>query len=128
MVTKRASWLKSRSDEMVNPQEIIASIRYKDGWELKFKQEEGRACIFWTFTSPDYTLPGMPATSWNSRKWYLSEFMVESEIVQTALAAALLAEEHEVREAFSYKGVHLFNPHISMEAMMEASVKLNVRS
>ena len=112
---------------MINPQDIIASIRYKAGWELHFKQEAGRACIYWSFSSPDYTLPGWPITSWNSRKRYLSEYMVESEIVQTALAAALMAEEHEAREAFSYKGAYLFNPHISMEALMEASTKLNVR-
>jgi hypothetical protein len=54
--------------------------------------------------------------------------MVEAEVVQTALAAAIMAEEHEAREAFAYKGFALFNPHISMEALMFVAEKRSVRT
>lgn len=96
---------------------IVDSISYKPGWSLHCGND-GRQFICWKFSSPDYTTPGMPVKPWNSRKWYLSDHMVEGEIVQTALAAAVMAEEHEAREAFTYCGVRVFNPHISIDALM----------
>lgn len=106
---------------------ITAQITYKEGWFIGIGSDSERHWLMWSFTSPDYTRGRVP-TSWNSRKWYLSAHMTESEIVQTALAAVLMAEEHEAREAFSYKGKHLFNPHISIEAMLSVCDRLEVRA
>ena len=111
-----------------NPHTIVSRITYKPGWILKLDMALGyKHFLYWTFTAPDVTLPGTPATSWNSRKWYLSKHMTENEIVQTALAAVLMAEEHEAREAFAYKGVNLFHPHIEIAALMRASKRKDVR-
>lgn len=108
--------------------DIAAQIEYKDLWNLIVGEEDGkRPYLYWRFISPDYTKGGEPAM-WNSRKWYLSQHMTESEIVQTALAAALMAEEHEAREAFSYKGKHLFNPHIGVASMLAVCEQLEVRA
>lgn len=61
-------------------------------------------------------------------KRYLSPHMTDSEIVRVFLGAALAYEEHEVREAFTYKGARIFGPHISVEAMVEIANRLDVRS
>lgn len=45
---------------------------------------------------------------WNGRKWRLSRYMTDGEIVQTALMACLAASEHEIREQFRYKGGFYF--------------------
>jgi hypothetical protein len=50
-----------------------------------------------------------------SRKWYISCFSTPSEVVHTAFKAVLTAEEHEVREAFCYKGEAIFGPHFSVD-------------
>lgn len=111
------------SDDQVH--ETVCNISYKPGWTLLMLHDP-RPYLQWSFMAPDYT-DGDKPTAWKSRKWYLSPFMTESEVVQTALAAALMAEEHEAREAFAYKGKRLFNPHISIEAMLSVCDQLEVR-
>lgn len=55
---------------------------------------------------------------WKSRKWPLSKHMTRSEVVQTALAATLMAIEHEARESFKYRGSAIFGPHFDVEALL----------
>lgn len=57
---------------------------------------------------------------WHGRKWYLSDHMTEDEIVKTCFAAFKAAVEHEVMEAFRWKGQRVFNPHASFLALMVA--------
>lgn len=61
------------------------------------------------------------------RKWLLSEHMTESEVVLTALKAALTAEEHEARENFRYNGKQVFNPHPSIKALNVVADNQEVR-
>lgn len=110
----------------LSPVATVLGIQYKD-WVLHLKDDKGRWYLQWSFTAPDYAHGNTP-TDWTSRKWHLSEHMTESEIVQTALAAALMAEEHEAREAFSYNGQRIFNPHISVAALQRACTELDVRA
>jgi len=55
------------------------------------------------------------AAIWKSRKWVLSQHMTRSEVVQTALAATLMAVEHEARERFKYHGRAIFGPHFDVD-------------
>lgn len=97
---------------------VLKNVSYKPGWTLDHFTEHERVWFRWKWeTRCVKTHELMPI---NSRKWALSEYMCESEIVQTALLAAITAEEHEAREAFRYKGKRVFNPHISVEALSEA--------
>ncbi len=54
--------------------------------------------------------------------------MTESELVQTAFAAALAAEEHECREFFQYQGKRPFQPHVSIHALMAVCDQEDVRT
>lgn len=58
---------------------------------------------------------------WKGRKWYLSEFMTDDEIVKTAWCAFEAAVKHEMMEGFKVDGKILFNPHVSFEALLEIS-------
>ncbi len=60
-------------------------------------------------------LPGHPA---GGRKWRISQHMTKSEVVQTALKAVIAWWEHETREAFLYKNVAVFGPHLDVEALV----------
>jgi len=108
---------------------IVADIRYKD-WTLRAERdnadENGRVFLQWVYA--DACVITGNTEEWHCRKWYLSPHMLESEIVKTAFAAALAAEEHDTREKFSYKSIRLFNPHISLEAMMEAATRETTRA
>lgn len=59
--------------------------------------------------------------TWFGRKWYLSEFMTDDEIVKTAYSAFRQALEHEVMEGFKVDDKPLFNPHLDFEALLEIS-------
>ena len=107
---------------------VLDDIQYKD-WCLEWRFEPGNAYLMWRFNAPDYS-GGQVAGSkwWTTRKYKLSRHMTESELVQTAFMAALQAEEHETREAFRYMNKALFNPHISVAALMSVCDDLEVRT
>ncbi len=106
--------------------ELLACVSYKD-WYLKV-DDTGRPYLQWHMYAPDYTLPGQPVKFWPCRKWWLSGHMTETELVQTAFAAALQAEEHECREAFHYRGARPFQPHVNINALVEASQHTDARA
>lgn len=62
------------------------------------------------------------------RKWHLSRFMTEGEVLRTALRAVLDAQEHEAREQFTYKGKALFGPHLATEALLQVAGTTEYRS
>jgi hypothetical protein len=55
------------------------------------------------------------------RKWYVSPYAIDQEIIQTAFKAVVSAVEHETREQFIYRGVPIFNPHIDLDALVAAA-------
>ena len=59
--------------------------------------------------------------SWKGRKWYLSEFMTDDEIVKTAYCAFQAAVTHEIMEGFKFDNVIVFNPHINFRELLKVS-------
>lgn len=55
---------------------------------------------------------------WKGRKFYLSDYMTNQEILGTAYLAFKLAIEHEIMEGFKVDGKVLFNPHVSFESLL----------
>lgn len=56
---------------------------------------------------------------WAGRKWRLSPYMTDGEVVQTAFLASIQAAEHEHREQFTYKGAAVFDPHYDIDKLVE---------
>lgn len=54
-----------------------------------------------------------------TRKYYISEHMIDSEIRQTAFLCLKTAQEHELRESFRYQGKALFGPHMDHEGLIK---------
>lgn len=48
---------------------------------------------------------------WHGRKWLVSPWATEGEIVQTSFLAVMTALEHEARENFKFKGQAVLDPH-----------------
>lgn len=55
---------------------------------------------------------------WSGRKWFLSPHMTRSEVVQTLWKALTTALEHEAREAFTYRGETIFDPHLDVDGLV----------
>ena len=95
--------------------QTLGAIHYKD-WMLHVGSDGGRAYLQWKFIGPCAKTERHVVQS--CRKWFLSPHMTESELVQTAFAAAVAAEEHECREFFTYQGKRPFQPHVSIHALL----------
>lgn len=60
-------------------------------------------------------------------KRYLSPRQSDSEIVRAIWGAFLGYQEHEAREAFTYKGKRIYGPHIDVEALVEVADRIEQR-
>lgn len=79
----------------------------------------GRIFIQCVYTAPCTVTQQLK--EWHGRKWYLSDYMTDDEVVKTAYAAFKAAVEHEVMEGFTFDGQRVFNPHTPFQALMQSS-------
>jgi hypothetical protein len=96
--------------------ELLACVSYRD-WTFHLGREGERLFLQVRF-SGHCAYSGKPEPQ-RGRKWLLSPHMTKSEIITTALKAALTAEEHEARERFKYRGRAIFGPHFNVDKMWE---------
>lgn len=54
-----------------------------------------------------------------SRKHYISPYMTETEIVDTAFYAVMRSQEHVTREHFTYRGFLVQSPHFHVRGRVE---------
>jgi hypothetical protein len=54
-----------------------------------------------------------------ARKWYVSPFMTETELVETAFKACRTSMEHVLKEHFLYKGRRVYSPHFSIDGRVD---------
>jgi hypothetical protein len=60
---------------------------------------------------------------WKGRKYYLSDYMTDDEVVKTAYVAFQQAVNHEIMEGYKVDNKILFNPHINFEELLLISEK-----
>lgn len=87
------------------------------GYTFTVSENNGTPYLQALYQEPDIVTG--EASEQKTRKWQLSEFMVKSEIVQTAFKCILTSAEHTVREHFLYRGERVFGPHFDIEALYE---------
>lgn len=96
--------------------EIVNRIKYKD-WQIRVDEKNDVPYLQVIFWDTDL-VTGKPSEQ-RCRKWQLSYFMVNNEVVRTAYKAVMAAVEHEVDETFTYKGVKIFHPHFNLDDLVE---------
>lgn len=97
--------------------DVVDEISFRD-WLFHTDEMGDGLFLQVQFIAPDVKI-GVKSKQ-SGRKWYLSPHMTRGEIVQTALAAVLLAVEHEAREEFTYRGRAIFGPHFDLDGLIEA--------
>lgn len=95
---------------------VVANIAYP-GFDFRVKQEGDRSYL--QISCEDKCNQTGEHYVWSGRKWFLSQYMTRSELVNTALKATLTAVEHEAREKFTYKGVTIYDPHLDVDELVE---------
>jgi len=63
-----------------------------------------------------------------SGKAYISSHATDDEIVKKVFGLCIAYVEHEMREGFHYKKKKLFNPHISLKALLGVASQTNYRN
>lgn len=71
------------------------------------------------YMEPDVEKPGSEPVLQSTRKWYISPFMTESEIVETAWACVQRSMMHVASENFTYKGRRIYSQHFNVDARLE---------
>jgi hypothetical protein len=102
---------------------VIAGLSYREGWHYNIGGTGSHKYLQIGYEIPGEVNPRMH----HGRKWLLSDYMTEGEIVQTALMATLVCEEHEARENFKYKGLAVFHPHHDIDALLEIADAVETR-
>lgn len=115
------------TERLEHIQNLIKGISYKNGWELRLTTRgEDVILMYWQFDAPNVK-NGIVET-WTSRKYYLSPYKTDSEIIQTAFLAAKVAEEHEILESFKYNGKILFSPHMDLNYFTSLEIPEDARN
>jgi len=107
----------SRTLSLTDVRLLLHEVRYKDGWRFRAEPLGDGYFLQVAFDAPDNDVPGSAPAEQRGRKWYVSPHMTRSEVVQTAFSAIRWAEEHEMRELFTYRGQRIFGPHFNVGAL-----------
>lgn len=102
---------------------VITDIKYHAGYIVKtgvtnnsvwFEVEHWRAD----------TLTGIDGWGKGGKRW-VNPAWSNSDIVRAVFGAIKAYDEHEVREAFLYRGQRVFGPHMDLDALVDHLVEQN---
>lgn len=107
-------------------EQIVKDITLPENLQIKIgSHPEGRTYLQ-IFQVATCNRTGEPYNE-GGRKWDISKYMTESEIVFTVWKAVLTFMEHELREQFMYKSKRIFDPHIDVNALLSVCEQRSVR-
>ncbi len=92
---------------------IVGRVKYLD-WELYVGDMGDGLYVQVRFDAPDSETGEVMRQ--HCRKWYMSLWMTETEVVDTVYKAVEAAVIHEMKESFTYRGEMIHNPHTSVKA------------
>jgi len=84
-------------------------------WQWEMRDIRGGWLIRCSFQRPDRTTGEIGRGF--GRWWFVREGESESGLVKTAYSAAKMNIEHELMEAFRYRGVRIFDPHHTVDQL-----------
>jgi len=102
---------------------LVQDVKFND-WAFLVKTTEDKT----PYLQIKFYAPGSFSDSnelelQSCRKWQLSYYMCDEEIISTAYKAMLAAVEHEAREQFLWRGEAIYRPHYDIYALHELSVR-----
>lgn len=99
-------------------EKLINQMSFND-WNLLLRYTNDVPYLQIKFMAPSNMTGKMELQS--CRKWMLSYFMCDDEIISTGLKAVLAAVEHEAREQFKWKGQPIYRPHYDPNELYKLS-------
>lgn len=104
-------------------QTILNNISYKD-WDIVLREKDSVPYLQVQFYAPD-SFTGEIERQY-CRKWMLSRFMTDSEIVRTAFKAVEAAVLHELQEDFRFMDEPVYRPHFDIYSLWQLSINNHI--
>lgn len=95
---------------------ILANIRFLDRKFLLLDKSDG---FLLQLSYEEADIDTNELKKQKSRKYYVSPYMTETEIVDTAFFCVMRSQEHVTREHFLYKGYRVQSPHFSIGGRLD---------
>jgi hypothetical protein len=99
-------------------QKILNHIKYPERHFVLMEKGDG-FLLQMVYMEADISDTKGKETVQKTRKWYISPYSTETEIVETAFACVCRSMMHVVGEHFTYYGKLVYSPHFSIAARME---------
>ncbi len=98
---------------------IVGDLHFQN-WEFNIGDMGEGFYLQVQFEAPDLASVGQNAAPeiQRGRKWYVSRHATRGEVIQTAFLAVKTAQEHELREQFTYRGRAIFGPHFDIGTLV----------
>src|SRR3954471_24314185 len=88
-------------------QECLNGIKFQDRKFLLMEKGDG-FLIQMEYMEPDVEKPGSEPLRQATRKWYVSSYCTESELVETCWAMVCRSQLHVASEHFQYRGRRIY--------------------
>lgn len=98
---------------------IIDQIKFLDR-SFRFLEKGDGYLIQMRYMECDVEHPEKGPQVQSTRKWYVSPFMTESEIVETVWACVQRSQLHVASEHFTYRGERIYSQHFHVGARLNA--------
>jgi hypothetical protein len=98
--------------------EIVSRVRFKDR-RLRVLEKGDGFLVQLEYEEPDIEHPERGPVLQRSRKWYVSSWSTETEVVETCFAAVCRSQLHVAGEHFTYEGRRIYSPHLRVGARLQ---------
>src|SRR4051812_16750509 len=101
-------------------QDCLRDVEFLDRKFLLIEKVPGEVYLIqMSYMEPDVNKAEEGPVEQKTRKWYISPYMTESEIVETCWVMVLRSQQHVASEYFKYKGRAVYSQHFDVHARIE---------
>ena len=101
-------------------QEAINQVEFQDRKFILLEKMEGDLFLIqMSYMEPDVEKPGSEPVEQKTRKWHVSPYSTESEVIETCWAMVCRSQLHVASEHFKYKGRRVYSQHFDVQARIE---------
>jgi hypothetical protein len=100
-------------------QTIIDKVKFKDRTFRLIEKADNVLLLQMSYLEENVNNPGSEPVLQSTRKWYISQYMTESEIVEACWACVCRSQLHVAGEHFQYAGRRVYSQHFSIDARIE---------